>query len=193
MSELITPVGVLSFPHLFEARPPVRGAEPRFSCTFIFDAAAQATPEYAALKKAAHEVAIAEFGEAKLKDANFMRKFRSPFRDASEKSYAGYDEGSVFISPWTKKRPDVVDARLQDITVPDDVWAGQMARGSVKPFAYSEGGNYGVSFGLNNVQITKRKMPRMDGRKAGNKTFGAIEDESVGTVGQSSNDDEIPF
>ena len=143
---LITPQGILSFPHLYVARPPVRGAEPRFSCTIIFNADAQATPEYKALKDAAHAVAVAEFGEAKLKDKNFMRKFRSPFRDASEKSYEGYDEGSVFISPWTKKRPGVVDARLQDITVPDDVWAGQLVRADVNPFAYSQSGNYGVSF-----------------------------------------------
>lgn len=192
---LITPSGVLSFPHLYVARPPVRGAEPRFSCTIIFDAAAQATPEYKALKEAAHAVALAEFGSAKLADKNFMKKFRSPFRDASEKSYEGYDEGSIFISPWTKKRPGVVDARLQDITVPDDVWAGQLVRGDVNPFAYSEGGNYGVSFGLNNIQVIKRKMPRLDGRRAANKAFGAleIEDEEALPMGAAPSDDDIPF
>ena len=91
-----------------------------------------------------------------------------PFRPCSEKAYQGYDiEGGIYIAPWSTKRPDVVDARLQDITVPTDVWAGQLVRVSVNPFAYSNSGNMGVSLGLNNVQICRTDGVRLDGRRAG--------------------------
>lgn len=190
MAALITPIGVLSFPNLFVARPPVAGADPRFSATLIFNEAAQKTPEFVALKKAIKECAEAEWG-SKLKDPNFAKKLRNPIRDANEKSYEGYDAGCVFISPWTKRRPGIVDGRLQPIDVPDDVFAGQLARADVSVFAYSQSGNMGVSIGLNNVQITKKDMPRLDGRTAADKAFGAIDDEQGSS--SSSDDDEIPF
>lgn len=190
---LITPIGRLSFPNFFVAKSAVPGAEPRFSGSLIISKDAQNSPEFKALKIAIKECAEAEFG-SKLKDPNFLKKLRNPIRPGSEKSYAGYDEdGCVFISPWTKNRPGLIGPDTKDIDVPADVWAGQLARFDVGVFAYNTSGNMGVSLGLNNVQITKRDMPRLDGRAPANKVFGAVAEEADEGPKSVSTDDDIPF
>lgn len=174
MPALITPYAVLSFPTLFTPKPRTQGGEPVYSCSLLFNEAAQRSVEFKALQDAVKECAIEKFG-AKVN----LSQISLPFRDAGEKAdkYAGYEEGVVYINPWTKQKPGVVDARLQDVLVADDVYAGQIVRAQITPFAYSTSGNRGVSFGLNHVQIVKADAPRIDGRASANKVFGALEDE----------------
>ena len=193
MALVNTPVGILSFPVLFKPKAFTEGMDPRFSISLLFDKAAVATPEYTALKKAVHQVIVDAVGATKAADAAFIRTLRLPFRPCSEKAdkYDGYDRHEVFIAPWTKNKPGLVDGRLQDILDPDAVWAGQLARAAVSPFYYDKGANKGVNLTLSHVQITKRDMPRMDGRAPANKQFGAVEDDSTGSAG--GGDDEIPF
>jgi hypothetical protein len=178
MPALQTPQGMLSFPHLFVPKPRAKGGEPVFSLSLVLDENAQKSPEYAALKKAVLE-AIEDKWPGKAKDEKFVRALRLPFRKAEEKEYAGYDKGKIFISAWTKTKPGLVDGQRQDISAPSDVWAGQVARATVAPFAYENSGNRGVSFMLNNVQITKANMPRMDGRKSAQEDFEDVSDEAA--------------
>ena len=114
---------------------------------------------------------------------------RSPFRDTQEKQYKGYDmPGGKFISPWTKTRPGVVDANRNEIIVPEDIWAGQLARATVAPFHYNTSGNRGVSFALNNLQICRTDGERLDGRVAAKNDF----DDYTGPGAAALVDDEIP-
>lgn len=187
MPSLRTPEGMLSFPHLFVAKPVVVGGEPRFSLSLVFDKAAQGSDLFKALKRAVADAIEERFGPGKSKDTGFVKRLRLPFRDATEKKYAGYDAGKVFISAWTKTKPGLVDGNLQDVTAPSDVWAGQTARATVTAFAYDQGANKGVGFMLNNVQITNADMPRMDGRKNANEDFDAV------GGGAEDTGDEPPF
>lgn len=188
-----TPVGMLMFEHLFVAKPVVQGGEARFNLAIVFDKDAQATPQYKELRAAAAAAVDAEFGAGKSRDAELMKTLRSPFRDAQEKKqYAGFEAGKIFISPWTKSKPGLVDGNLQDIDAPSDVWAGQLCRATVTAFAYSQGANKGVNFMLNNVQITKADMPRMDGRKNASGDFDPV-DNGSGTGSAPDDDDDIPF
>lgn len=179
MAGLRTPIGRLAFPHLFVARAASQGQEPRYSGTILFDPVGQKAPEYHALKKAAFEAGCGMWGEPKMRDPTFFRTLRMPFRPAGEKQYEGFEDGFIFITARSKERPGVVDARLQDITVPADVWAGQLCRFFVAAFAYSNSGNNGISFALNHVQITKRDMERIDGRVAANKAFDPVVEETA--------------
>lgn len=163
---LITPFGLGSFINIFVARAPVEGADPRFSLNIVFDHKAQATNEFKILKDAVAQCAREKWGN------KIPSNLRSPFRDAGEKDYAGYEEGFIFINAWTKTAPGVVGPNREDILDANDVWAGQLMRASVNPFAYDSSGNRGVAFGLENVQIGKFDMPRLDGRTAANKAFG---------------------
>lgn len=188
MASLMTPVGMLSFPQLFTARAPVPGADPRFSLSLVVDKAAQKTPEWVAIREMIEEV-FEDKWPGKFRDADWQKKnkIKFPIRQASEKDYSGYDQpGAVFISPWTKNKPGLVDARRQDIITPSEVWAGQLARCTVHGFAYDTSGNKGVGLMLNNVQITKADMPRLDGRKDAKAEFG--------NAGSDTDlDDDVPF
>jgi hypothetical protein len=184
-----TPIGILSFPNLFAPRPRAPGQDPVYQCSLLFDREAQRDPAFAALRQAVRDEIDDQWGTGKSKDEAFMKGLRSPFRPCAEKTYKGYDiPGGVFISPWTKSKPGLVDARKHDIIVPEDVWAGQLARVTVSPFAYEASGNRGVSFALNNVQICRADGPRLDGRRTAADDFDEVDDG--GLVGA---DDEIPF
>lgn len=174
MSTNPSPIGVLSFPHLFKPRAPTPGADERYSTILIFDENAQNTPEFKKMKKAAYDAAKAKWGE-KTDQMIQNGQIRMPFRDASEKSqYAGFDQGKVFISPWSKQKPDVIDGRLNAV-IESDVYPGCMARITYNAFAYENSGNRGVSIGLNNVQIADFTTPRLDGKKSGQDDFDTLD------------------
>jgi Protein of unknown function (DUF2815) len=173
---VITPYGKIAFPNLFEARAvPGTGNDPRFSVTLIFDEAAQKKPEYKALQDEILAAANEKFPGLKGK----FGALRMPLRKGEEKSeqYAGFDPGTVFISPWTKERPGLVDRNRNEILTKAEVWAGQLARARVRPFAYDTSGNKGVGLMLEHVQIVKADMPRIDGRKSAAEVFTDVDDE----------------
>lgn len=177
MTVSITPAGILSYPHFFKARPRAKGAEAVYSGSLIFDEAAIKSPAFKTLMQEVEKAASEMFPKLKL-----GKQLRSPFRDAEEKE--DMPEGAkLFINPWCKEKPGIVDARRVEIFDASDVWAGQLARFSVAPFAYENSGNKGVSLYLHNVQILKSVgMSRIDGRKTASDTFGdeyADADEEV--------------
>jgi hypothetical protein len=178
---IITPYGIIAFPSLFEARVmPNTQQDPRFSLTLIFDEAAQKKPEFKALQDECIAAANERFPGLKGK----FQSLRFPIRKAEEKAeqYAGFEAGSVFISPWTKERPGLVDKNRNEILTKAEVWAGQLARARVRPFAYDTSGNKGVGLMLEHVQIVKSDMPRIDGRKKASEVFSDVtefEDEEV--------------
>lgn len=199
-----TPTGILSYPHLFKPRAVNDQSEPRYSCNIIFDAEAQQKPEYQQLRKIANQAAADFFGD-KMKDPRFKIRVRSPFHPCALKAgVSGYDvPDGVYISAWSRDAIKVVGpgGSNDEITVPGDVFPGQRARIQVNAFAYENAGNVGVSFGLRAVQITKRNMPRLDGRAAlpfdrsteedadDDDAFGGKQPAHAG----GGNDDDIPF
>lgn len=152
---LRTPRGRLSYPTLFEPKAQQAGGEAKFSCTIIFDAAAQATPEFAALKKAAGAAAQEKWG-AKLQDPNFARSIKTPFHDSATHPTAsgkpGYENGTKFIRTSAKEKPFVVDKAIKPIIDRSEIYAGCYVVANVNAFAYETNGNRGVSFGINGVQ-----------------------------------------
>jgi len=190
-----TPIGLLSYPHLFVARAAAPNAEARFSCALLFDKTAQQDPAFLELRRAIGVAIDDTFGQGKSRDKEFVASIRSPFRRTETKKTRGYSDmaGGIFIQPWSKDRPGVVDARLQLVTVPGDVWAGQMARCTVRAFAYDVSGNKGVSFNLNNVQICRTDGPRLDDRKKAEDEFDVYGDPVLVGAGAGVDDDEPPF
>jgi hypothetical protein len=186
MASLRTPIGILSFPRVFTPKPRAQGGEPVYQVNLLFDRPSQATPEFAALRRAVADAIDETWGANKHQDKQFIAGLRLPFRRCAEKKYKGYDiEGGVYIAPWSKSRPGIVDAHRRELTVPEDVWAGQMARATVAAFSYNNSGNKGVSFALNNLQICRTDTERLDGRVAAEDDFdeygdaGALVDEDA--------------
>lgn len=165
---IMTPIGIASFITLKEPRAIVEGNEPRYSITLIFDKAAQNTVQFKALEDAI-EAALMQKWPNK---ATRPRDLRSPFRDGGEKEgqYEGYKAGDIFINPWSKDKPGVVDINRQDLLDLEDVYAGWTARANVRPFAYDRAGKRGVGLFLDNVQFL-RAGKRLDGRKAAAESY----------------------
>jgi hypothetical protein len=55
--------------------------------------------------------------------------------------------------------------------LPEELWAGQLVRANVTPFAWINSGKKGVSFGLNHIQIIRTDTPRIDGRASAASVF----------------------
>lgn len=178
---ILTPVGIASFLNLKDARPVVAGGEPRFSLNLLFDENAQKTAEWKALQEACREAAKDKWPKG------VPANMRSPFRDGAEKegTYAGYRSGLIFINPWTKERPGVVDRQRNEILDLSTVWAGWEARAFVRPFAYDQGANKGVGLLLDCVQFI-REGERLDGKANAGKAFPEL-------PGDDASDNEIPF
>jgi Protein of unknown function (DUF2815) len=167
MTSLNTPYATLSFANIFTPRPRAEGGAAVYSCSLIFDPAQQKTPAYKALQDACIAAARKEWGD----NVN-LKGVGMPFRDAGEKEYDGYHPGHVFISPWSKNKPGVVDVNRQDVHLPEEVWSGQLVRANVTPFAWTHTGRKGVSFGLNHIQIIKSEgQQRLDGRPTAKAAF----------------------
>jgi hypothetical protein len=185
-------VGVLCFPALFEPKANSQNKQqaPRYSCILLFDELSTQSTAYQNLRAAVQEAAGEKWGAAKAADPAFMRSLRLPFRLASDKEYDGFEKGKVFIAPWSKgdgARPGVVDLHGKDIVVPADVFAGQLARATVRAFAYENQGNKGVAFGLEHVQIVKADEPRIDGRRSAESAFAGADNADMARFGVDPN------
>ena len=57
-----------------------------------------------------------------------------------------------FLNASTKQKPGVVDAQLNPILDPTEVYSGCYGRASINFFAYNTAGNKGIGCGLNHIQ-----------------------------------------
>lgn len=186
--KVTTPKFRASFAWLFEPQPPMEGqqGEPKYGVTMLFDAAAQKTAQFAAMKKLAEQAAREKFGDKLVEDGNGWFKLKTgkalknPFRSGLEKDgMEGYGAGVVFAAATSKMQPGVVDAKLNRIISkdvgPDGFYSGCDARATVTAYGYDKAGNVGVAFGLQNVQKLGDNTA-FSGRTAAEDDFDSVED-----------------
>jgi len=168
---VVTPFATLAFPALFTPRRRVKDdptSQLVYSATLIFSPDEQNTPAFEALKAAARD----EF-KAKYPDKKMVGAYANPFRKGSEVDYEGFGEEDIYIAVRTTDKPAVNDVWGNEI--PDSeakkVFAGQLVRAYVNPWAYDKSGNRGVTFFLNGIQIIDANRPRIDGRVNSDKMF----------------------
>lgn len=186
--KVVTPKFRVSFPQLFEPRAAAEGQEPKYSITMLFDEDADLSELKESIKEAVRE----KWGDKPPKN------LRNPIRDQGEKEYDGYIKGRPFIRASSKLRPGVVDAQVQPILEPSEVYPGCYARASVRAFAYDVAGNRGVAFGLLNVQkladgepLGTRTRPEDDFEPAGDVKQAAA--ELATEVSTEGGDDKLPW
>lgn len=160
----ITPVGTLSYPHLFTPQDPMEeGGQAKYAAVIVFEEGTDLSDLYAIAETAAHE----KFG-AKAAALLEGGRLRMPFRtDGEEKGYA---PGSTFLNAKTSNPPGVVSrwadpetGKPRKIDSPDEIYPGAQVRFSITAFGYDVKGNKGISFALNNVQKWDEGQ-RLDGR-----------------------------
>lgn len=186
---LRTPYAILSYPHLFQAFASEDdlklGRKPKYSCALLFDAEAQKTAEWAALRAEANRVAAVRFGD-KLPGMVTAGDFKSPFLDGNKYAEKNPEcAGKIMLRVSTLTRPGIVDANKLPVTDETKAYPGVIVRASLNAYAYPQVGktgpaaaNKGVSFGLRNIQIV------MDGTPLGSRTR-AEDDFDVVEVAES--------
>jgi hypothetical protein len=164
VSVIKTPVGTLSYPNFYLPRERVQSkGEKVFSGVLLFTMQQTKSEQWKEMMQVIDALVRLSFPKLIL-----GKGVRSPIRRCDEKDDNSFpDEYVFFLNAWSKQKPGVVDAALNDILDSSGVWPGQLARFAITPFAYDKQGNKGVSFALENVQIVKSEgMKRLDGRKS---------------------------
>jgi hypothetical protein len=140
----------LSYANLFEPRENQSG-QLRYGTAVIIPKSHPQIDELAA--------AVTTAGEEKFgKKWAIMFKKTDPIHDADADGKADEDENykdCYYINTSSKRKPQVVDRKVQPILDESEIWSGCMVNLSIAVFPFEVPENKGVSFGLNNVQLVK--------------------------------------
>lgn len=158
-SHLVTPAFRVNWPWLFKPRENTLSKKMEYSVQAIF----KKGEDLSALKKAAEEACVAEWGPNK---NVWPKNLKSPFKNQStlEKTLEdgstvmpeGYVKDAVFIQFKTSfNQPTIVDQKVQPILIPSEIYAGCWAKAQVSCYTYANSGNNGVAFGLEMIQKVK--------------------------------------
>lgn len=149
----------LSYVHIFEpytSDPDEQ--EARYSVTILIPKRDKTT-----LSKIRDAIEAAkEEGKKSKWDGKIPPNFKTTLHDGDEEAdleknpeYAGH----MYMAMSSKQRPGVVDEDLNPILDSTQVYSGCYGRVSINAYPYSQKGNKGVSFGLNNVQFLEDGEP----------------------------------
>lgn len=182
---IITPEFRVSFPQIFEPKS-INGSAPKYSIVMLFPKGCDLTDMVNAIKAAG----VSKFPD----DKGFFQKLALPFPTEEEcgyklglkdqnfkrkaEKYEGYEAGAYTATATAKNQPGVVDANLQRIINPEDIYPGCWARAQVNIVGYDAVGN-GVGIYLNNLQKT-RDDDRLDSRQSAESVFTAVDVPSGG-------------
>ena len=163
---IITPTFRLSYPNVWAPKFNQLAKREQYDIQMLFD---KATCKEALMPmvKLMNDLAIWKWGS---KPAGFL----NPFKDADTKrDGAGVlwtdknpaFKGMIVLSSWSKMPPGIMDSTGKNpITQHDEIYGGCYARAQLNAYAYEQGQNRGVSFGLLHIQKIK------DGDSFGNRT-----------------------
>ncbi len=150
---LVTPRFRVAFAQVFTPKAAKEGAKPKYSLTAIFEPGTDLVPMG---QLAANAVA------AKWPDEAARPTLRKPFRKGEEKKqFEGFADvpGKIFCSLSSQYQPQIIDHVKVEIFTEQDFYSGCWARATVHAYAYSNSGNNGVAFGLNNIQKLGKGKP----------------------------------
>ena len=132
------------------------------------------TETIAALKAAAKEALVAKFGD------KIPKNVRNPLRDGDTEtkqdgSPLGKEyQGCFFCNVKSTSKPGAIDSHGNDLIGADDIVSGDYIRVSLNAYAYSQAGNNGVSFGLNNILLVRKGEPLGGAKPSAAADFGIV-------------------
>lgn len=180
LKKVNTPEFRVSFPHLFTPRKNDLNGKMEYSVTALFPKGTNINE----LLAAANEVAVSAFGPDKTK---WPKNLKMPFKkqedslDKDGKLRSGHEEGAWLMNlkcDASKNQPGIVDAQVQPIIDPKEVYAGCYGKASITFFAFNQPAAKGVSIILNNFQKTKDGEP-LTSRNRAEDDFKPIESDNL--------------
>ena len=157
-------------------------SEAKFSATIAF----LPDDECKALKIGAGAKAKEFFGD------KIPANMRKPFRQQSEKDKPGFLAEGVYINATSKadRKPELIDRKNgQPITNESDLYRGCWVMATVRPYAYDQRGNKGVSFGLVNVIKIRDDLPLAAGSIRASDAYADL----LGDTSSSSGEDDTNY
>jgi hypothetical protein len=165
-----------SYAHVFEPTSINEGDDKKYSVSIIVSKDDKAT-----IKKIKDAIEAAkEEGKGKF-GGKIPKKLKQPLRDGDEdrEDDSAY-ENSLFVNANSARKPQIVDAELEEIMSQDEFYSGCYGRASITFYAYDAAGSKGIACGLNNLQ----KLD--DGERLGGSVASAEED-----FGDDDDDNDI--
>jgi len=178
---MITPLMRISYPNLFEAKANPSGAL-KYSCSLLIP---KSDVEGVKALKAAVEKAKV-LGMEKLWKNKLPRFRYDSIRDgdaeldSGEKTDKVYS-GMLFLNCSANDPPGIVGPDAKPLMDQGAIFAGCWVRADINPFPYSNSGNHGVGWGLNNIMLVKEDE-RLDGRRKAEDAFSefaGVEDDAL--------------
>lgn len=153
---MVTPQFRVSFPAVFKAKLNKLNNKQEYSVQALFKKGEDLTKLKETVKLAIEE----KWGKDKNK---WPKNIRTPFKDQSDRAKEneetgemelpdGYEAGAIYLNLKSTSRPAVVDQNVEPILDETQFYGGCWAKASINAKAYSQAGNHGVSFYLNNIQ-----------------------------------------
>lgn len=173
--KMITPIGRLSFPYVFEkAKSMEEGKEGKYEITLLIPK----SEDISELRKELERIGKEAFG------AKFLglEKLKSPpIRDGDDKG-----EGDPAFNHWiirgkSSQRPLVVDALKNRVDSKDAIYGGAYGRLNITPASYSVPTQWGVTLYLNAVQKVRDGERFGGGGISAEEAFEALSESEVGT------------
>jgi len=171
---------ILSYPHLFTAKPAKGSDKPRFSVSLIL-------PEnfdWTEVKQAVVDAKNEKWGQ------HIPATLKSQIKKVPEGPY----KGRYCISANSNEEypPEIVDQNVNPLIDQKQLFAGCVVNAGVSFFGYDTGSN-GVGCGLNHVQlVTNVGVQRLDGSKSAKEVFKKIPSQNASTSAQASTPDNDP-
>ncbi len=139
-----------SYVNIFKARSFQQGQDEKYSICLLINKKDKATlSKIKAAIEAAKKQGIADKWGGKL-PANLKLPLRDG--DAERADEAEEYEGMFFLNANSNQKPGIVDADLNEVLDPTEVYSGCYGRASINFFPFNSNGNKGIAVGLNNVQ-----------------------------------------
>jgi len=166
----------LSYCHLLSPRATQDGTEGKYGAMLIIPKSDKVVTKQLQDGIEAARVAAAAKG---IRNA---KSLQSPLRDGDGEKPRGGEYGPECKGCWvlntsSKRRPNVVDRRVQPILDPNEIYSGMWAIVDINFAAFSVTGNSGISCYLNNVQKIRDDEPLGGSAARPEDVFSAVEDE----------------
>lgn len=176
---VVSPKARMSFVALHEPRKNEKrpNAKPKYELSLLIPPSA----DLDLLKAAAQKAAVDKWGD------KLPKKLRSPFLNAGDYDYAGYEAGWTLIRTSTTTKPQVVNAAGQNVDTSDtgQVYSGRWCMASLgtyitEPSKDNPEIQNGVSFGLRNVQLFDHDEPLSGGSAKAEDEFQSVAGSAFG-------------
>ena len=162
---IVTGEARLSYVNVFTPKASQNGGDPKYSVTVLIPKADVSTKQAI---DAAIQQAISEAAEKGIQLPPYPN---IPIHDGDGTRQSGDEYGPECKGHWvftasTKQKPEVVDANVQPIISPTEVYSGCYGRVSIRFYPYNSNGRKGIGCGLGNVQKLRDGEPLGGGTTA---------------------------